>query len=176
MASHEDPGPSLSKLSRAAGKQVEVSGSLADSVRIVTQRVRIVTNRCQDCYPKCQDCYPGCQDRYRECQDCQRRVRIVGVSLSKAEEDVSSVGNQRKSDSRPGTSSAGFVSKCQDCQRLVSGSLPKLSGLLPRMSGSLPRMSGLLPIMSGSLVGVSVSLSWRGCQELWLTHVGIVRR
>ena len=43
MASHEDPGPSLSKLSRAAGEQVEVSGSLADSVRIVTQRVRIVT-------------------------------------------------------------------------------------------------------------------------------------
>ena len=43
MASHEDPGPSLSKLSRAAGEQVEVSGLLADSVRIVTQRVRIVT-------------------------------------------------------------------------------------------------------------------------------------
>ena len=107
-----------------------MSGSLADSVRIVTQRVRIVTNRCQDCYPKCQDCYPGCQDRYRECQDCQRRVRIVGVSLSKAEEDVSSVGNQRQSDSRPGTSSAGFVSKCQDCQRLVSGSLGKASGSL----------------------------------------------
>ena len=50
MASREDSGPSLPKLSRAAGEQVEVSGSLADSVRIVTQGsgllpidVRIVT-------------------------------------------------------------------------------------------------------------------------------------